>query len=245
MSKYDRCTCKVRLKELDMCAHEIKLRGGFDHSCFIQRHFFRERVRGSLVGWTAPENDFIEGLLGCDCEEIDSDNDPIDSTALVEHKATVYQSSVPIQSTNYGGGVRPLAKKQISNILSAVTGGYNTFSRDQQFQISSLVLQLQDLMTVDNSQCKTVPNEATGITLDVPNATARATQLKNRAKPMHEIQANMASKKLRRRSSHLVFHKMFVDTLIQFWSMATQAGTFTVVSVTKAIWLQTVLAVNV
>ena len=100
-------------------------------------------------------------------------------------------------------------------------------------------------MTVDNSQCKTVPNEATGITLDVPNATARATQLKNRAKPMHEIQANMASKKLRRRSSHLVFHKMFVDTLIRFWSMATQAGTFTVVSVTKAIWLQTVLVVNV
>ena len=46
MSKYDRCTCKVRLKELDMCAHEIKLRGGFDHSCFIRRHFFRERVRG-------------------------------------------------------------------------------------------------------------------------------------------------------------------------------------------------------
>ncbi len=228
-----------------MCAHEIKLRGGFDHSCFIQRHFFRERVRGSLVGWTAPENDFIEGLLGCDCEEIDSDNDPIDSTALVEHKATMDQSSLPIQSTIYGGGVRPLAKKQISNILSAVTGGYNTFSRDQQFQISSLVLQLQDLMTVDNSQCKTVPNEANGITLDDSYATARATQCKNRAKPMHEIQANMASKKLRRRSSHLVFHKMFVDTLIRFWSMATQAGTFTVVSVTKAIWLQTVLVVNV
>jgi len=89
MSKYDRCTCKVRLKELDMSAHEIKVRGGFDHSCFIQRHFCREHIRGSLVGWTPPENDFIEGLLGCDCEEIDSDNDSIDSTELVEHKATV------------------------------------------------------------------------------------------------------------------------------------------------------------
>ena len=42
-------------------------------------------------------------------------------------------------------------------------------------------------MTVDNSQCKTVPNESTGITLDVPNATACATQLKNHAKLMHEI----------------------------------------------------------
>ena len=50
-------------------------------------------------------------------------------------------------------------------------------------------------MTVDNSQCKTVPNEANCITLDVPNATACATQCKNRAKPMHDIQANVASKK--------------------------------------------------
>jgi len=153
----------------------------------------REHVRSLLVGWTAPENDSIEGLLEYDCEEIDSDNYPIDSTALVEHKATVHQSSLPIQSTNYGGGVRPIVKKQISNMLSAVTGGYNTFSQDQQFQISSLVLQLQDLMTVNNSQCKTVPNEANGITLDVPNATALATQSKNCAKPMHEIQANVAS----------------------------------------------------
>jgi hypothetical protein len=53
-------------------------------------------------------------------------------------------------------------------------------------------------MTVDNSQCKTVPNEATGISLDVPYATACATQCKNHAKPRHEIQANMASKILRR-----------------------------------------------
>lgn len=29
-SKYDRWTCKERLKELDMCAHEIKVRYGFE-----------------------------------------------------------------------------------------------------------------------------------------------------------------------------------------------------------------------
>lgn len=27
-SKNDRCSCKARIRELDMCAHEIKLRGG-------------------------------------------------------------------------------------------------------------------------------------------------------------------------------------------------------------------------
>ena len=78
----------------------------------------------------------------------------------------------------------PLAMKQSSNILSPVTGGCNTFSQDQQFQISCLVLQLQGLMTVDNS------NKANGISLDVPNATTRATQQENHVKPMHEIQAN-------------------------------------------------------
>ena len=38
-SKYDRCTCEKRLKEQDMCTHEIKVRGGFDQSCFLERHF--------------------------------------------------------------------------------------------------------------------------------------------------------------------------------------------------------------
>jgi hypothetical protein len=49
-------------------------------------------------------------------------------------------------------------------------------------------------MIVDNSQYKAVPNEASGVTLDVSNATACATQCKNHAKPMHEIQTNTASK---------------------------------------------------
>jgi hypothetical protein len=31
---------------------------------------FREHVRGSLVGWTEPENDFIEGLVGCDVKKL-------------------------------------------------------------------------------------------------------------------------------------------------------------------------------
>ena len=64
------------------------------HALF--RDIFREHIRGSLVGWTAAENDFIEGLLGCDCEEIDYDNDPFDSTAFVKHKSTVDKSFLPI-----------------------------------------------------------------------------------------------------------------------------------------------------
>ena len=58
---------------------------------------FRECVRVSLVGWTASENDSIEGLLGYDCLEIDSENDHFDSTEI-KHKATIDQSFLPIQS---------------------------------------------------------------------------------------------------------------------------------------------------
>lgn len=75
-----------------------------------------------------------------------------------------------------------------------MTGGYNNFSRDQQFQISSLVLQLQDVMTVDTSEHETITNKANRLTIDVPNAIPHVLRCKNCAKPMHEVQANVASK---------------------------------------------------
>ncbi len=46
-SKNERCACNKRLRELDMCAHEINVRGGFESSYFVDRHFRLERVRGS------------------------------------------------------------------------------------------------------------------------------------------------------------------------------------------------------
>lgn len=127
-SKNDRCSCKARISELDMCAHEIKLRGGFNRSYFKARHFSRELVTGSLDEWNAPENNFIEGLLGFDYEEMETNSVPVDSNFLPENDAPVNQSSFAMIPMKKGGGVKPLAKKQITNILSAVTGGYNNFS---------------------------------------------------------------------------------------------------------------------
>ena len=63
-----------------MCSHEIKVRDGFDQSCFLERHFSWERVKGSIDGGTAPENDNAEALLGCACEEIEPGNKKTDST---------------------------------------------------------------------------------------------------------------------------------------------------------------------
>ena len=76
-SKNMRCECNERLSELDMCAHEIKVRGGFESSYFLDRHFRRQQVRGSLVGWHESETDFIEGLIGFEYEEMESDRTPV------------------------------------------------------------------------------------------------------------------------------------------------------------------------
>ena len=198
-SKSERCVCNDRLRELDMCAHEIKVRGGFESSYFIDRHFRRERVRGSLVGWNESENDFIERVIGFEYEEMESDRTTGHTMESRENKDIIHKSSASMLPTmKQGCGVKPLGKKQISNILSAVIGGYNSFSGEQQFQISNLVLQLQDLLTVDKSQSETIPNTINEFSIDVPTIMARSTQCKTRAKPMHEIQANVASKKIRK-----------------------------------------------
>ena len=67
-SKNKRCVYNERLRELDMCAHKIKVRGGFEILYFLDRHFRQQRVRGSLVGWNESETDFIEGLIGFEYE---------------------------------------------------------------------------------------------------------------------------------------------------------------------------------
>ena len=86
-------------------------------------------MRGSLVGWNESENDFIEGLIGFEYEEMESDRTPVHTMESTENKDIVHQSSASMLPTmKQGGGVKPLGKKQISNILSAVTGGYISFS---------------------------------------------------------------------------------------------------------------------
>ena len=91
--------------------------------------------------------------------------------------------------------VKPLTKKQVSNILTAVCGAYPSFSEPQQFDISNLALQLQEVMCLDKSRSDVVVHHNKGMILEVPNADARMNQRKKRAQSIHEIQANVASKK--------------------------------------------------
>ena len=53
-SAMDKCTqCIMKITHQCQCAHEIKLRGGFCKEDFESRHFRRDRVSGSLSGWTS------------------------------------------------------------------------------------------------------------------------------------------------------------------------------------------------
>lgn len=81
---------------------------GFDRSHLIGRHFPQEHVRSSLDGWSVPENDFIEGLLGSDCKKVESDSKPIEILELIENEAPVDKSSL---------AMIPMKQDELSNPL--------------------------------------------------------------------------------------------------------------------------------
>jgi hypothetical protein len=198
-SKEQRCACKDRVRELDQCAHEILLRGGFDPSYFIERHFSRDCVKGSLSGWTDNHFDDERGILGCDSETIEDDKEPpsahqYEKTSNIDDQAST-TITLPMKTSVR---VKPLTKKQVSNILTAVCGAYPSFSEQQQFEISNLALQLQECVSFDKSRSDVVVHDDKGMFLEVPNAHARMNQRKKRAQPIHEIQANVSSKKIQK-----------------------------------------------
>ncbi len=138
--------------------------------------------------------------MGCGDETIEDEKD---SPSVNEHKHTsniVDQAStttvtLPMKTSLR---VKPLPKKQVSNILTAVCGAYSSFSEEQQFEISNLALQLQEVICLDKSRSDVVVHDDKGMFLEVPNADARMNQRKKRAQPIHEIQANGASKKIQK-----------------------------------------------
>ena len=86
---------------------------------------------GSLSGWNACNDDYIRDLLGHEDEVIDNDG----QSALINHdektnltKPTSNTLDLPTTSSVC---VKPLAKKQVTNILTAVCGTYSSFSEEQ------------------------------------------------------------------------------------------------------------------
>merc|ERR1712086_1191073 len=76
----------------------------------------------------------------------------------------------------------PYSKKQVQNILEMVVAGYNTFTKGQQYKVSSLVLDLQNLMCTD----KNTIAKSDGTIVSIPTPAQITREYKIRLKPSHE-----------------------------------------------------------
>ena len=170
--------------------------------------------QGSLVGWLEPSSDYIGDLIGCEDEAIHIETQCHVASSVCRGGVTnkEYSQSNHNEFPLIGSGIKPLNRKQVSTILSVVAGGYSSFSQDQQFEISHLVLQLQELMTVDKSQSSIISDQNTGFLVDAPNALALSSQRKLHAKPIHEIHSNKVTKKIKRAHKIWVSCKTFIMT---------------------------------
>lgn len=212
-SPTDRCGCPERLAEEDMCAHEIKAKGGFDVTFFKQYHMARESVTGSLEGWAEPICNQIDGIIGYEEEIISPPATMNMSSPLAESEEgtdTLLVGTVEDGITNQfesvaapqidlfpekSGKCNPLQSKTVKNILSTVSNAYDHLDEDLKFQVSALSLQLQNLMTIDPKKSKTVTSRG-GYSVTKPDQSLIASQVKTRLIPKHEQRTIRASDQL-------------------------------------------------
>ncbi len=92
------------------------------------------------------------------------------------------------------GKVKPLDMKGIQNIMNMVCSGYSSCNDEKKFAISSLAIQLQNMMCLSEGEAELVQSKS-GDTVMVPTKESLLSQSKNRKKPRHEIEADKAKKK--------------------------------------------------
>ena len=216
-----RCGCQERLAEEDMCCHEILSKGGFNENYFLPRHMARESVSGSLEGWTEPvaeEQSKLDDILGYEMEQIaptskmdgiigSADGDEMmaydtmmtDADESSRHATDQVPPQLASPPPGYmperGGKVAPLGKKRVQNVLANVTAGYSNMGVERKFAVSSLVMQLEELLLVDSTQSRVVETRG-GLAVQVPNQACLAAQTKKRMMPVHEIQVKKMQKSL-------------------------------------------------
>jgi len=176
---------------------------------YLEGHMFRERVYGSLKGWVQPESSNIDKMLGYEPEHINPDQTTVavagaisDINKMDASKYSICSGIGPVSALSASSAgitgalslssappsqllvsklnqVTPLNKKEISNIMTGTAAAYNRMSLDQKFRISTLAIELQKLLTVDESQSEHAVS-ASGYVVDLPTASARISQPHNR-----------------------------------------------------------------
>ena len=96
MDVNSRCNCKDIIAEQDMCVHEMVVKGGFVPQLFVERHFQRTCVSGSLNGWIPPPKEKLDEIIGFCPEvlEVTSHVHDIDSSKRLNTKGMVNQFSL-------------------------------------------------------------------------------------------------------------------------------------------------------
>ena len=97
---------------------------------------------------------YVQDILDCNADVIDNDtlntaqdvhdetNVNIDISETNMNVKTSNAQNIPLNSYVW---VKPLAKKQVTKILTAACGAYSSFSEEQCFEISNLALKLQEV----------------------------------------------------------------------------------------------------
>ena len=214
-SETQRCVCRERLKEDDMCAHEIKLLGGFHPSCFKPCHMKRESVEGSLDGWEGPTTNIINELIGYDDSDhitsspthgdVHAIDAPISAGHMEPNGLTGTPDDVvgPIFDVHAEKSDRcqPLPAESIRTVLSAASDAYSRLDDDSKFEMSRLTLQLQELMAVNSNKStkvasSVVDDDGQGFYVMNPSQSAIASQPKKRLIPIREKNAMAKSRKM-------------------------------------------------
>jgi len=216
LDRSSRCMCQERLANEDMCPHEILAKGGFDESFFEERHFARESVSGSTVGWVEEESKSIDDMLGYEPENIPQTNpslpigvsfssssedaeaegemgvvdDPVSPQA---HELTRLPSAQAHLPKKRLGKIEPMRTKRVKNVLDNTSASYNRLTEEEKFKVSGLILQLEDLLS-STAHSTTLTTKTHHVI--VPTNSCLVTQPKNRLMPAHEHAAK-AKKKLK------------------------------------------------
>ena len=209
----DRCKCLDRLKEDDMCAHEIKVIGGFDASRFKRCHMKRTCVETSLNGWVPPTTNQIDSIIGYEAEpsEQDDGNDLLvgtpedgimrnfENAAAASNNELESAAAAPPPSFNCfpekTGKCKPLETKTVKHILAVASAAYGRMDETLKFEVSALALRIEELMTLDPNKSRTVTSRG-GYSIRQPNNSVIASQPKARLMSQAEKHSSNASKKI-------------------------------------------------
>ena len=170
----DDCDCEERVAFEGQCPHLIKVRGGFDITCFEKRHIRREKVVGSINGWTPlpPSTEFGGDEEVMDSATSDPFQDMLDNNDYddinVEVAVPPEAAQIDLSSTE----VQPLRRKGISDLTTNVMSHYDGCSDDVKFVIGGMFIQIKKLVMGGVKNADNMQSEG-----DLLNATRNIIEL--------------------------------------------------------------------